>query len=293
MTGHFFKGSLFKHSQHTVHPCNHTHAHTRVSVLSSFCSPWTLAQREKHFPLKVSLLSAFLSRKTQRDPGKEQGWCPPVRAPSTLLHGSNNEKESVHCLWSLLFLAVLWECHFVSASLFWINKKPEWKWEFKINGGAELPCLRECFQTWTHWNECHFQCFYWRTNCSLMGPLKHVFAHVKLNYIIYFFLFWAYSSGLSMINASAHCCQYLFVLLSLPPYFWSSETLLWSWSSFSYVFFSAINPVGKKKTYFSLINLLADLLVPGPVNPIRIQPLSPEISPTKVDGLSACKLPIR
>lgn len=32
---------------------------------------------------------------------------------------------------------------------------------------------------------------------------------------------------------------------------------------------------------------------PEPVNPIRMQPLSSLISPTKVDGLPACKLPIR
>lgn len=49
--------------------------------------------------------------------------------------------------------------------------------------------------------------------------------------------------------------------------------------------FSVINPVGKKRTYFSFINLLADLFVSGPVNPIRMQPLSPLILPTKVDGL--------
>lgn len=83
-------------------------------------------------------------------------------------------------------------------------------------------------QTWTHWNKCHFCCFYCRTNCSLMSLLKCVFSHVKLIIIFFYphFPCWQWWILIVIIVITIFlfyilCCLFFF-------FFGVEKSLLWS-----------------------------------------------------------------
>lgn len=76
--------------------CTRVHTHTLDFLFCRVSAPCEHSHRQRNISSSKSPLSPFLSGKAQWDPGKEQGWCPAVRAPRTPLPGSHNEKKSAH-----------------------------------------------------------------------------------------------------------------------------------------------------------------------------------------------------
>lgn len=122
--GSFLKGNLWiltlRHC--TCMPSKHSVELSRL---------WTLAQRG-NISASKSLLFPRLSRKPSGILGKSSSGA--LNNPDLLL--LQWDRRVFVVFGPVFFWRLYWKCRFVLTSLFSVNKKTWWKWEFKINGGT-------------------------------------------------------------------------------------------------------------------------------------------------------------